>query len=49
MIQGMEKLPGYLSLGGNLFWMMALHSSVRLTVSHFSVDRLNIPKSLKAL
>ena len=33
MVKGMEKLPGSLSLGGSLFWMMSLHSLVRSTTS----------------
>jgi len=37
MTHGMEKLFESLSLGGNLFWMIALHSSVRFTVSSYSI------------
>ena len=33
MAQGMVKLPGSLSLGGNFFCSMALQSSERATVS----------------
>jgi len=30
--QGMEKIPVSLSLGGSLFWRIALHSSLRKTM-----------------
>ena len=41
---GIEKLPGSFSLGGILFWIIALHSAVRVTVSFssnfFLLDRI---------
>ena len=34
---GMEKLPGSFSFGGMLFWIMALHSAVSITVSFSTI------------
>ena len=43
---GMEKLPGSLSFGGILFWIIALHSAVRITdslsSSFFLLDKISL-------
>ena len=44
--QGMEKLPGYLSLGRMLFCIIALHSEVSNTISlsssFFLLDKISL-------
>ena len=47
--QGMEKLPGSLSLGGMLFCIIALHSAVSntisLSLSFFLLDKISLRNS----